>query len=887
MANDLRLQVLLQALDKASSPLRRIGVGGKEAADGLRKTRDQLRQLNQAQQQLTGFRKLKNDAEASGIALRAAQQRAAMLRQEMAATDAPTRKAATAYSKAEREVTKLKNAHLANLTAVREQRAALSAAGVSANGLGAAERRLGMEVSFATAKLHRQTEALRAQGIQQQRLAALERARQANLSNRAQLGGQLFGTVAAVAGAGYGMSRIIGLGNEFDYQLQLIGNTADMTGPQVVTLRNRIVEASKATGQSAATVERALGFLVAAGQSTDIASRSILAIGRTSTAAGADIEDVSRAAFTLTDALNVQPEGLQKALDILAQAGKEGNVELRDMARQLPVLGAGFRSLKMGGNEATATLGAALEIARKGAADPDEAANNMRNFMAKMLSPGTLKKAQDNFGLDLYKVVTKAQTTGGNPFEASIEAIMKATGGDQKKLGELFQDMQVQNFLKPIMQNWGEYQRIKAKALAATGVTDRDFAKVMSSSKMQLQQVRNSGERLAIVLARSLAPGFTRVSKAVVPVLDRLANFVQLHPKLVAGLVGITTGLVALRLASLAARFAWTFMGGGLLSAVARFGPAAAGLQGLAVAMTAVTAPVWGVAAVLAVVVGYLAWKYWGPITAWATGFGDGLRDVVSPAVEELTSQLAPLKTALDGVLTPFKATNDQLSAFNSGGAFAGVALGKTFQAVIAPLKNVLGILSAIVLNMEKIKQLTPGSAAREAFGKGGTLGSHALGGAKLGAMFSNPLAAMAFNASHSIMRPTLPMQWDTGAGTAPAAPNGFYKPLQAGGKATVTNNHYPINVTAAPGREVDAAKAVSAELDRRERAKAAATRTRSTRARCSNCASPTCTRRSTACPSTCRRCRVRGSTRPARCSAASTTATARTLATSSTSPMR
>ena len=826
---DLRLQVLLQALDKSSAPLRRIGGGGREAADGLRKTRDQLRQLNQAQQQITGFRKVKNDAEASGIALRSAQQRAAQLRQEMAATDAPTRKAAAAYNKAEREVTKLKNAHLANLTAVREQRGALTSAGISAKGLGAAERRLGMEVSFATAKLHRQTEALRAQGIQQQRLAALERARQANLSNRAQLGGQLFGTVAAVAGAGYGVSRLIGLGNEYDYQLQLIGNTADMTGRQILTLQSRIEQASKDTGQSATTVERAIGFLVAAGQSTDVASRSILAIGRTSTAAGADIEDVSRAAFTLTDALNVQPEGLQKALDILAQAGKEGNVELRDMARQLPVLGAGFRSLKMGGNEATATLGAALEIARKGAADPDEAANNMRNYMAKVLSPATLKKAQDSFGLDLYKVIQKAQTSGGNPFEASIEAVMKATGGDQKKLGELFQDMQVQNFLKPIMQNWGEYQRIKAKALAATGVTDRDFDKVMASSKLQLQQVRNSGERLAIVLARTLAPGFTRVSKAVVPVLDRLAGFVKLHPKLVAGLVGITTGLVVLRLASLAARFAWTFMGGGLLSAVARFGPAAAGLQGLGVALGAVTAPVWGVAAALAVVVGYLVWKYWGPITAWSTGFGAGLRDVVSPAVRELTDQLAPLKTALDGVLTPFKATNEQLGQFNSGGAFVGVALGKTFQAVIAPLKNVLGILSAIVVNMEKIKQLTPGNAAREAFGKGGTLGSHALGGVKLGALLVNPAAAMAANATYNIMRPTVPMAWNTGSDKSPAAPSGFYKPLQAGGGTVHQTTHVGgITVVQQPGQDPHAvARAVRAELDNRQRAEAAAARSR------------------------------------------------------------
>jgi hypothetical protein len=71
------------------------------------------------------------------------------------------------------------------------------------------------------------------------------------------------------------------------------------------------------------------------------------------------------------------------------------------------------------------------------------------------------------------------------------------------------------------------------------------------------------------------------------------------------------------------------------------------------------------------------------------------------------------------------------------------------------------------------------------------------------------------------------PLAWNTGGASGPAAPDGFYKPLKAGGGASVTNNHYPIQVTAAPGREVDAAKAVSAELDRRDRAKAAARRSR------------------------------------------------------------
>ncbi|STE19174.1 Phage-related minor tail protein [Escherichia coli] len=48
---------------------------------------------------------------------------------------------------------------------------------------------------------------------------------------------------------------------------------------------------------------------------------------------------------------------MKSAMGILVQAGKEGNFEFKDMAKNLPVLGAQFQALKMGGKEAAATMG--------------------------------------------------------------------------------------------------------------------------------------------------------------------------------------------------------------------------------------------------------------------------------------------------------------------------------------------------------------------------------------------------------------------------------------------------------------------------------------------------------------------------------------------------
>ena len=204
-------------------------------------------------------------------------------------------------------------------------------------------------------------------------------------------------------------------------------------------------------------------------------------------------------------------------LGILVQAGKEGNFEFKAMAQYLPTLGASFKALKMEGSEAAATMGAALQIARKGAGDESEAANNMKNFMAKILSPDTLKKA-NKFGVDLYAEITKAQANGGNPFEVAMQNVMKMTkGGDQKLLGELFGDMQVQNFVRPMIQNWDEYERVKLSALSAGGdVIDEDFAKIGATTKSGVGGMVAAFGRLKITIGDSLEPVVNKFANALI-----------------------------------------------------------------------------------------------------------------------------------------------------------------------------------------------------------------------------------------------------------------------------------------------------------------------------------------------------------------------------------
>lgn len=393
------------------------------------------------------------------------------------------------------------------------------------------------------------------------------------------LGGGLGKTAAVGAAIAAPAALTFKNASDFNYSLQVIGNTANMSREAIQKLGHDIIVTSEQVGQSSDNLKNAVGFLVAAGDKADDAMKKIVAIGKTATAADAQIEDVAKAAFTLQDALKVDPGQMARALELLVQAGKAGNFEFKDMAAELPVLGASFQALKFTGQDAVASMGAYLQIARKGAANSSEAANNMANFLNKILSPETLKKSE-KLGGNLFGVVTKAQKAGQNPIEAAIKEINRITkGGDQKLLGELFQDMQVQNFVRPVLQNLKEYEAIKAEIVSSKDVVNNDFANMMATSKKQTDQLSNAVDNLSKSIGTSLEPIFGKLAAVVTPVVVAFREFTDTNPELVGGFVAVGGGLVALTGTVIAARIAWaalstTMIGQATLAGLASVGTA-------------------------------------------------------------------------------------------------------------------------------------------------------------------------------------------------------------------------------------------------------------------------------------------------------------------------
>lgn len=300
------------------------------------------------------------------------------------------------------------------------------------------------------------------------------------------------GLTAAGAGFAYklGIAQAIPEAFEMEHRLRELGNVGQLSAEQLADMDKRLGSISRYTNQFRSEISEGLNVLVASGIDPASALDYMNVIGRTATAAQAEISDISKTAFSVTDNLKVNVSDLAKTMDMLAQAGKEGRFELKDMASAFPSLTAGAGMLGMKGIPAVAQLGAALQVAMKGAGSAPEAATNFESFLQSITSPMAVNRFQELYGIDLPSFLNDVLTHSKDPIEEIVVLINRITNGDVFKVSEIFRNKTDLNFLKPMMQNLDEYRRIKASALGADGIMDEDFNHMMETTSEQFKLLK-------------------------------------------------------------------------------------------------------------------------------------------------------------------------------------------------------------------------------------------------------------------------------------------------------------------------------------------------------------------------------------------------------------
>jgi TP901 family phage tail tape measure protein len=342
-----------------------------------------------------------------------------------------------------------------------------------------------------------------------------------------------------------------------DFQSAFIdfANVAEIPIDRMGEIEARLIAATRTTGKNKAELLEILSTYVGKGMGLEQSLAAIEATGRASTATKAAQDDMANAGFAVMDNLKVGAEDLAKAFDIMAASGKEGSFELKDMARNFPQLTASASSLGMKGTASVASLSAALQIAMKSTGSADQAANNMANFLGKITAPDAVKNFKD-FGIDIEKELKRAHENGADPLLHTLELIEKATsGGDQFKMGELFVDKQVKDFLLALIPNLKEYERIRDKVADAEGVVDKDWINVMSGLKQQFKGLTTEIDNL-FSSGGALLPIVQEIVTWMTGAVRTVNDWTQANPELTAAIVKGVAAFLTLAIAGRVLAFA-------------------------------------------------------------------------------------------------------------------------------------------------------------------------------------------------------------------------------------------------------------------------------------------------------------------------------------------
>ncbi|EOH0527457.1 phage tail tape measure protein [Klebsiella aerogenes] len=199
--NNLRLQVILNAVDKLTRPFRSAQASSKELATALQTTRNSLKELNKQAGRIDEFRKTRSQLAITAKNLSVAREEAAKLATQFAATNRPTAAQTKLFSQAKIRVQELQQTYNGLLGSVQRQRQALKDTGIDTKRLSSAQRELRQNADETRQALDRQQKSLKRLGEQQAKMNAARE----QYSRRLEVRDRIAGAGATTTAAGLAM----------------------------------------------------------------------------------------------------------------------------------------------------------------------------------------------------------------------------------------------------------------------------------------------------------------------------------------------------------------------------------------------------------------------------------------------------------------------------------------------------------------------------------------------------------------------------------------------------------------------------------------------------------------------------------------------------------
>ncbi|MFM5577134.1 phage tail tape measure protein [Aeromonas veronii] len=803
--NPLKLQILLNGIDKLTAPLKAASGQSRITAKDLVDTKKRIKELEAQSGQIDGYRTLGQQIGATRAQLTQAQRDAQQMAQQFAKVEQPTKAMTRAMEQAKQKVRDLSQQEREMVARHGSLKRAMSEAGINTKQLGQHQRQLKSDLAAANSQLDQQRAKLGQLADQQKRLNQIKANYDKTMSMRGTLAGYGAAGMATGAAAIYKGTNIAGKAMGFDVDMSKVQAITRLSkeSSELAALRAQARELGANTAFTAGEAAQGQGFLAMAGFTPKAIRDAMPGVLDIAKAGGVEIAAAADIGSNILTGFKLPANQMTRLGDVMVGTFTRANVDLQMLGETMKYVGPVAAGLGVDLETASAMAGKLGDAGIQGSmggtairailgrlASPPKAANDALAALNVKTADaaGNLRSLPDILD-ELYKKTSKMG-------DATRSGYFKAIAGEEAfaaltVLTEQAGSGKLQELIATLKQTQGEAGKV-AKVMADNAIGDLDnLTSAWDDVGIQMMETENGPLRGIIQRVTEIIQvtgDWMRANPELTSTLTRIAAVTAVTAAAGGSLLLIVAGLLGPLAAIKMGLSTLLVYGGPLLTFIKAL---TMGMVRLGIAM--LTTPIgWFIMGIVAIAAGaYLLYKNWDGVTKW---FSDLWAQCQAPALAfwALLKELFSW-TPIGMLIMHWNEIWAFFDTLPAGAANKGKAI----------IDGLIGGISAKWESLKnKIKALTD------------LLPDWMKGGGSVTANV-NPSGYLTGNYNTPAMA--------GGSGYGPR----IVTPVRPVARGNSTNQiHAPISITQQPGQSAtDVAQEVRRELDRRERQAAASGR--------------------------------------------------------------
>ncbi|MEQ5362563.1 phage tail tape measure protein [Providencia huaxiensis] len=545
MSKDLRLQVILSAVDKFTKPFKSAQASNKKLAETLRQSKQQLKELNNQAKQIDGFKKTKQSLDNASQAYQQATAKVSRLARELSSVQNPTRAQSRELDRTKAAAAKLK-AETGTLSAsLQRQREALKGSGISTRQLSQAQIKLNSDIASTSRRLQQQEQQLKRVANQEKRMSAAKNSYQNAMGVRNKMAGSGAGMLASGVGLGYAAKKVLVPGYDFEIGMSKVQalTRLDKNSDDYKMLREQARDLGATTAFTANEVAQGQAFYAMAGFKPEQIKNAMSGTLSMSLAGDIDLATTADIGSNILTGFKLNSNEMNRVSDALVATFTRSNTNLTMLGDTMKYVAPVASGLGVDLETAAVAAGKLGDAGIQGSM----AGTGLRSILGRLAEPP--KMAGE--ALDKLKIKTRDAKGNLRQFTDILAELDKKT----KKMGTaeragLFKHIAGEEAFSALsvlvdQAGSGQLQAMIAEIKAAKGEAEKVAKTMTDNLDGDLKNLTSAYEDVGIQVFGGADSPLRDITKRVTDLISKFGQWAKKNPELVKQITMITLGLGA------------------------------------------------------------------------------------------------------------------------------------------------------------------------------------------------------------------------------------------------------------------------------------------------------------------------------------------------------